>query len=418
MTESTDVAIVGAGPYGLSLAAHLRARGVRFRIFGPPMKFWHAMPAGVNLKSLAFATNVSVPERGHSFAEWCREHDLEDFEPCTMHAFAAYGAEIQRRFVPEVEDVLVTNISKAPVGFEITLASSGRVMANRVVVSTGLSYLAVTPQVLHSLPRELARHTSMISDYSEFRGKVVAVIGGGASAIEAGALVREAGGTAEIFVRGPEAIFHGRSSRVRPLWERIKEPMTVFGAGRRHWLLQHFPLLVHILPEARRIRLAQSYLGPASPWWIKDRVLGKVPIHVSSELVEARAAGNRVLIRIRDASNVLREAEVDCVIAGTGYSWDAALLPFLERDLQQSIRRTARAPALNLNFESSAKGLYFIGPLSAMSFGPLVRFVAGTDFTVRNLARHLARPRPQAGASVANRLLSFLGASRQTASPR
>jgi hypothetical protein len=417
MTESTDVAIVGAGPYGLSLAAHLRARGMRYRIFGPPMKFWHDMPAGVNLKSLAFATNVSVPERGHSFPEWCRAHDLEDFEPCTMHAFAAYGSAMQRRFVPDVEDVLVTNISRAPNGFEITLASGGRVTANRVVVSTGLSYLAVTPQVLHSLPRKLARHTSVISDYSEFRGKAVAVIGGGASAIEAGALVREAGGTAEVFVRGPKAIFHGRSARVRPLWERIKEPMTVFGAGRRHWLLQHFPQLVHMLPKARRIRLALKYLGPASPWWIKDRVLGKVPIHVSSELVEARATGDRVLIRIRDASNVLREAEVDCVIAGTGYSWDIDLLPFLERDLQQSIRRTAGAPALDLNFESSAKRLYFIGPLSIMSFGPLVRFVAGTDFTVRNLARHLASPRPQAGASVVNRLLGFLDGLRQT-SPR
>jgi hypothetical protein len=172
-----------------------------------------------------------------------------------------------------------------------------------------------------------------------------------------------------------------------------------------------------MLPKARRIRLALKYLGPASPWWIKDRVLGKVPIHVSSELVEARATGDRVLIRIRDASNVLREAEVDCVIAGTGYSWDIDLLPFLERDLQQSIRRTAGAPALDLNFESSAKRLYFIGPLSIMSFGPLVRFVAGTDFTVRNLARHLASPRPQAGASVVNRLLGFLDGLRQT-SPR
>jgi cation diffusion facilitator CzcD-associated flavoprotein CzcO len=95
-------------------------------------------------------------------------------------------------------EVLVANVSKAGDGFEVTLASGRRVRARRVVVSTGLCYLARHPEVLRDLPRELARHTCPISDYSEFRDKVVAVIGGGASAIETGALVHEAGGTAEI----------------------------------------------------------------------------------------------------------------------------------------------------------------------------------------------------------------------------
>src|SRR3974377_2226373 len=97
--QGTHVAMVGAGPYGLSLAAHLRARDVKFRIFGEPMRFWRNMPVGVNLKSLAFATNIALPTPGYSYPEWCRQHGLEDFEPCTMQSFAAYGLEIQKRFV-------------------------------------------------------------------------------------------------------------------------------------------------------------------------------------------------------------------------------------------------------------------------------------------------------------------------------
>jgi cation diffusion facilitator CzcD-associated flavoprotein CzcO len=58
MKPGTDVAIIGAGPYGLSLAAHLRGRGVRYRIFGEAMRFWRNMPVGINLKSLAFATSI------------------------------------------------------------------------------------------------------------------------------------------------------------------------------------------------------------------------------------------------------------------------------------------------------------------------------------------------------------------------
>ena len=100
--KEVDVAIVGSGPYGLSLAAHLRRRGVPYRIFGPPMKFWRTMPPGLNLKSFAFATSISVPEKGHSFPEWCRGRGLEDREPCTMESYAEYGMLMQQRFVPDL----------------------------------------------------------------------------------------------------------------------------------------------------------------------------------------------------------------------------------------------------------------------------------------------------------------------------
>src|SRR5258708_21925519 len=111
MIQESDVAIVGSGPYAISLAAHLKGLGVEFRIFGPPMRFWRAMPRGINLKSFAYATNVYVPAKGHTFPEWCRAQGLEDFEPCTMASFAAYGIWMKDRFVPEVEPVEVSNVS-------------------------------------------------------------------------------------------------------------------------------------------------------------------------------------------------------------------------------------------------------------------------------------------------------------------
>src|SRR5450631_1316309 len=237
MAQATDVTVIGAGPYGLSLAAHLQARGVKYRIFGEAMRFWRDMPHGVNLKSLAFATNITVPKRGYSFPQWCREHGLEDFEPCTMQSFAAYGCEMQKRFVPELEQVLVTNVAMINREFGVTLASGERFCSRKVVVCTGLSGLAHVPGVLQHLGPDRMRHTFDISDYSEFRNKTVAVIGAGASAIEAGALVHEAGGSSQVFVRGREAVFHGRTPRIRPLWQRIKDPITVLGASRRSWVL-------------------------------------------------------------------------------------------------------------------------------------------------------------------------------------
>jgi thioredoxin reductase len=388
--DDADVLIVGAGPYGLSLASQLRKRKVDFRIIGPPMKFWRDMPIGVNLKSPAFGTNIYVPERGHTFPEWCRRRGLEDFEPCTMQSFAKYGLWMQERFVPDLESEDAISVLPATPGFDVMLSTGRQVNARRIVLATGLSYLARIPEVLRDLPGELASHTFFLSDYSNFRGKEVAIIGGGASAIEAAALVHEAGGRAQVFVREAKAVFDGRTPRVRPIRERIREPMTVLGGGRSHWILQHFPLAVHFLPEARRVHFVQRYLGPASPWWIKDRVLGKVPIHVTSEVTAARPIGDRVRLTVRSEACVEHEVEVDRVIVGTGYDADLDRLPYLDSALRERIVRTERAPSLSMTFECSVKDLYFIGPMSAMSFGPLFRFVAGANFTGRMLARHLA----------------------------
>jgi thioredoxin reductase len=390
MKPETDVAIIGAGPYGLSLAAHLRARNVRFRIFGEAMSFWRNMPVGVNLKSLAFATNIALPTPGYTYPEWCRRQGLEDFEPCTMQSFAAYGLEIQKRFVPELEEVLATNVSLRAGGFEVALSSGERLFSRKVVICTGLSGLAQIPDALRELGPDRVRHTFDISDYDEFRNKTVAVIGAGASAIEAGALVHEAGGCSEVFVRGQQAVFHDRTPRVRPLWESVRNPMTVLGAGRDNWIIQQLPLIVHMLPRERRTRFVKRYLGPASPWWIKDRVLGKVPIHVRHEVIEVDKKKQRVQLKMKDGEGSLRSVEVDCVIAGTGYDVNVSRLKFLDPEILNRIHRTERAPTLNINFESSIPGLYFVGPLSFMCFGPLFRFVTGAEVTARRLVRRLS----------------------------
>ena len=391
MRQETDVAIIGAGPYGLSLAAHLRARGVKYRIFGEVMRFWRNMPVGVNLKSLAFATSIYAPERGHTFPEWCLEHGLEDFEPCTMQSFATYGCEMQKRLVPDLEEVLVTNVEPQGGKFEVALTSGERFIASKVIVCTGLSGLAHVPSELRNLGPDRMRHTFDISDYGQFRNKTVAVIGAGASAIEAGALVREAGGLSTVFIRGPEAIFHGRTPRVRPLWQRLKNPTSVVGPSRRGWILQHFPTLVYRLPLERRTRFVKRQLGPASPWWIIERVQGKVPMHPRHELIEASTSGNCVQLAFRDGEGHVKAVEADFVIAGTGYDADVSRLAYLDPELKRRIQCIERSPRLNIHFESSVPGLHFLGLLSFMCFGPLFRFVCGAEIAAPRLARRLSQ---------------------------
>jgi hypothetical protein len=399
MHDDTDVVIVGAGPYALALAAQLRQRGVEFRIFGPPMKFWRDMPPGLNLKSLAFATSVYVPQHGHTFPEWCRASGLEDHEPCTMESFAAYGMEMQRRFVPDLEPVEVRRVARAGTRFEVTLASEARLRARRVVFATGLTHFARVPEALQHLPEELASHSSVHRTYEPFAGKSVAVLGAGASAVEAAVLVREAGGTSRVLARGPGVIFHDKTPRQRPWHQKIRHPDSSLGASRTSWLMDQLPLAVHFLPRERRVRFVKGYLGPASPWWIKDRCQD-LEVHGNTSVVAAERSGDRVRLTLRREGRPDQSLEVDHVIAGTGFDMDVDRIAYLDHDLRGGIRRLSKAPDLSLHFESSVRGAYFLGPVAAMSFGPVLRFVAGARYAAPFLARHLAGPLREARSAL------------------
>ena len=388
-----QAAVIGAGPYGLSVAAHLKARGIETRIFGTPMSFWRRMPESINLKSFAFATNVYVPEERFTFPEYCRARGLPDLEPCSMQSFSDYGVWVQKKLLPDLEETDVADVcplSGSDGGYGLRLQSGESLRARRVVVATGLSHFASVPAPLASLPRELCSHTSEHTTLNRFAGQSVAVIGAGASALEAATLVLEAGGAPLLLARDSNLVFHDKFNLRRPLCERLRNPNSVLGPGRKSWVLEHFPLLLHYVPEGRRVRFTRSYLGPSAPWWLTDRFKGKVPYRLRTRVTRAVARGGKVELELHDDGGARSSMVFDHVIAGTGFEADVDALPFLSPELRARVRRLDRAPALSRSFESSVAGLYFAGPSAALSFGPLFRFVTGASVAAPQVARHLA----------------------------
>jgi len=387
------VAIIGAGPYGLSLAAHLAARKVEHRIFGHPMLFWSRIAdAGGEryLKSFCFGTNISSPTRGSTFADYSIPRGLETFEPCSIMDFAAYGLWFQKKNVGWVEPVEAERVSKTSNGFEIVLSSGERAVAAYVVVAIGLSYFAIIPPVLGSLPDNLVTHTSKITAFAAFKGQSVAVIGAGQSALEAAALLNEAGAQPQLLVRENAVLWNARSPRNASLWQRLRSPISGLGGGRRAWVLTHFPSIAHHLSAATRTRFLKDYLPPEGAWWLRNRIENVVPVHLSTNVAEARRdATGRAALRLLVGGKE-RCITVDHVVAGSGYDIDVERLAFFDPQLRAALRPEGGAPKLNAKFEASISGLYFIGPLSQMSFGPLFRFVVGADYTARTVAAHLA----------------------------
>jgi cation diffusion facilitator CzcD-associated flavoprotein CzcO len=389
MLQSTDVAIVGAGPYGLSIAAHLSALGVPFRIFGKPMQTWLAhMPRGMHLKSDGFASSLYQPDGRLTLGQYCRERKLAYADtglPVPLETFSQYGLAFQQQFVPSLEQELVAAVERGPAGFTVKLDNGRTVSARRVVVATGISHFSSMPSVFEGLPRKFISHSSQHTDLTAFRGADVVVIGRGASAIDIAVLLHEAGANARLVARKPEL---GLNSP--PSWRQHLRPQTGLGPGWKSWFFARCATGFHRLPEAKRLKWVQSHLGPAGCWFMSDRI-ARVPQLLGYTPVDAEVAGNRVrLVLATSGGGHPRTIEADHVIAATGYRPRLDRLTFLQPTLRASIRCLTDAPVLSAHFESSVPGLYFSGPVAATSFGPLMRFAYGANYAARRLSRHLA----------------------------
>ena len=394
MPKHVSVAIIGAGPYGLSLAAHLHARGTDFSIFGTPMGTWqNHMPAGMCLKSDGFASNLFDPERKFTLKEFCRLNGLPYADrgmPVPLEIFSAYGLAFQKRFVPGLIEDHVSAVVQEGETFRLTLESGEQVLADRVVVAAGIGHFGALPELLSSLPSDYVSHSSRWHDLSRFQERDVVVIGGGSSAIDTALSLHDAGARTRLITRSKAVHFHGKSPDKRSLLTRLKSPWSGLGPGWRSRMACDLPLLFHLMPRDFRILVAKKHLGPAPGWFTRDRMVEHVPMSVEMKLLDAELREQKVHLRFQNGAGEVQEIVADHVIAGTGYRVDLRRLKFLSEGVCTGIATEEGSPILSSNFESTVRGLYFVGTSASYSFGPLLRFAFGAGFASRRLSRHLA----------------------------
>lgn len=396
MTVPDNVTIIGAGPYGLSLAAHLRACGASFRIIGRPMENWlEKMPKGMLLKSAGFASTLYDPDRSFTLQRFCEDHgepycDLD--YPIPLETFCSYGIAFQKRFAPDLEDEKLTALQRCPEGFELRTEGGKSFKSRRVILGVGIDYFRHVPESLAHLPAKLLSHSAEHHDLAKFAGRKVAVIGAGASATDMAILLHEAKAEVSLIARTQKITFGGPWGGTSPtLWRRIRAPISPIGPGWRSALYSKAPWLFRYLPERMRARIIKSHLGPAGAWFMQKRA-EPVPFLLGCRLGQARESGGRVQLELVAMDGGRQQVTVDHVIAATGYRIDVRRLPFLGRDILDQLRLVEYSPILSPNFESSVPGLYFVGPIAATCFGPVMRFAAGAHFTARRVSEHLARP--------------------------
>lgn len=393
--EMLDVAIVGAGPYGLSLGAYLRHSGVRHRIFGRPMQSWeNNMPTGMCLKSDGYASTLYDPKRAFTLEHFCTEQGLpykRSGMPIPLDTFVAYGREFQRRMVPQLETEDIASVEKLDGQFVLTTVTGEQLRARRVVLAVGITHFGFMPQQLQGLPPEAVSHSYEHGDVSKFTGKRVLVVGAGASAVDLAASLADAGADVHIMGRRPKIGFYIPEMDPRPLKRRVLFPRSGLGVGWEYVICVDAPLLFRALPQRFRHRVVRRHLGPIPGWFMKDKVEGRIPMHMSAQIQGVQYDGEKVRVLYDQPEAPAQEFVADHVIAATGYKPNMAKLTFLQPELIQKIRTADGTPVLSPAFETSVAGLHMIGLASANCFGPAQRFAVGAKFTSRHLAAYLRR---------------------------
>jgi len=381
-----EVAVVGAGPYGLSVAAHLDHAGLSTRVFGEPMGFWrHNMPNGMMLRSPWRGTHLSSPDDSHSLDVYAAAHEVDDTKLLALRDFIAYGEWFQRHAVPQVDSRAVTLIEATSDGFSVTLPDGEVVTADRVVVATGLRNQEYRPDMFAGLPATLVSHSCAHDDLGIFRGKHVAVIGRGQSACESAALLAEYGAQTEVISRG-DIHWLGHltdGSAPKPQLWRLREALatpSAVGPFPLSWLAE-FPGIARRLPASLRDAFTARCLKAGAAGWLKPR-FDNVTCNSGRTIQGAHAVDDRVVLDLDNGARTF-----DHVLLGTGYRVDIARLGILSRELLDAVARIDGSPVLGAGFVSSVPNLHFVGSYAVRSYGPLLRFIAGAPFAAQAVTR-------------------------------
>jgi FAD-dependent urate hydroxylase len=397
--KKEEVVVIGAGPYGLSVAAHLQEAGVDPYVMGQPMAFWkRSMPCGMLLRSKSEASNIAAPQPDLSIAAYERATRQRIVDPLPIEDFIAYGEWFQKKVAPNLDMRHVQNVSRRGSVFEITLDDGDKLNAKSVVLALGIGLFSHRPDQFAGIPRVLAPHSSDINDFSQFRGKRVAVVGKGQSALEYAALLHENQVEVQILTRAPALTFRPFAWR-KHLFRKLTPgplkgfsyrvfPPTDLGDIRTARKMAHPDLFRRQSPEVQE-KLLKDCAKPVGAYWLPSRLDG-VRVRTGVSVTGATLAGTGLRLALSDGAT----EQVDLLVLATGYRIDVSRYQILDSFLRSNIDTTPDGyPVLDASLQTSVSGLYMAGVVGEKALGPTLRFVTGTSNAGPRIAAHLTGKR-------------------------
>ncbi len=366
--------VIGAGPFGLAMAAHAKGRGIDHLVVGRPMSFWREhMPKGMILRS-ACDWHLDPADRDtiERFLA-TRGQTPGDVEPLSLAFYLDYAEWFQARKGLRVRDARVIRLERSDMGFAARLDDGDVVTADRVLLALGLAPFAHVPEALAAIvPRERRSHTRDCAAPDRWAGRRVLVVGGRQSAFETGALLAEAGAAAvHVCLRHETPAFETSDwTWVEPTLDRIEAEPGWYRAlpeSEREGITAHF------FAEGRR--KLEPWLGPR----VRHPAIEVRPM---TEVAGAEERGDTLRVRLLTGETL----DVDHVMFATGYKVDLERVPFLAGELLRRIERREGYPILDDTLQTTVPGLFVTSLPAARDFGLFFGFTVAVRASARMVA--------------------------------
>lgn len=381
---NTDLLIIGAGPFGLALAAQASHDSIEHLIVGKPMEFWRRnMPNGMFLRSACDwhldPVNVHTIEAFLS----SQKKTARDVEPLSLDFYLSYAEWFQKQKNIQPLPVYVKQLdpSLASHRFVATTADGDVINARRVALAPGFKHFAHAPaELIALLPAGRFQHTSEFVDFSDAADKRYLIIGGRQSAFEWAALLLEAGAAAvHLSHRHASPAFTVADwSWVNPLVDNIAKDPSWF----RRLSQAEKDEVTHRLWAEGRLKV-EPWLEPR----LKD---DRVRMWPESQLVSCHEGRDSELVVALTNGETIH---VDQIVLATGFKVDITRLPILANTIREQLQMRNGFPVLDDHFETSIPGLFITSMPATQDFGPFFGFTISVRTSAKLICERLRSAR-------------------------
>jgi cation diffusion facilitator CzcD-associated flavoprotein CzcO len=377
--HETDLLVVGAGPFGLAVAAQAAHLGIEHLVAGRPMEFWRKnMPAGMYLRSACdwHLDPVNVHTIDSFLAE--RGQTAKDVEPLSLEFYLSYAEWFQKQKGITAVPLHIQRLDLVNDSLTALTVEGDTIQARNVVIAPGFTHFTNMPLELKSrLPAGRFVHTCDFTDFSSATGKSYLIVGGRQSAFEWAALILEAGaGAVYISHRHDSPAFAAADwSWVKPLVDAI--------ADNPKW----FRRLSQAEKDDVNHRLWAEGRLKVEPWLEARLNNDRVHVLPRTEVIECVESNDELRVTLSNGQTIT----CDQIVLATGYKVDITRLPMLAAGsiLDQLATRNG-FPVLDDHFQTSIKGLFITSMPATQDFGPFFAFTISVRVSAKLICEAIA----------------------------